>query len=251
MKKINLKTQKELEIMHEGGVKLGRVKHALAKAVSPGVSAYDIETLAMKLIKEEGGEASFAKVPGYSWATCINVNEGIVHGIPKKTTIFTDDDIVSVDVGIYFKGFHTDTSLTVYLGDNPEKRRFVEIGRETLNKAIREAKAGKTIGDISAAMETNLKRHGLYPVQSLVGHGVGRELHEEPMIPCFTNGAREESTKIVRGMALAIEVMYAQGSGDVVLDKDGWTINTKNGRMSGLFEETVTIGEKGTVVVTK
>lgn len=251
MKKINLKTQKELEIMLEGGVKLGRVKHALANAVAPGVSAYDIETLAMKLIKEEGGEASFAKVPGYSWATCINVNEGIVHGIPKKTTIFADDDIVSVDVGMYFKGFHTDTSLTVYLGGDPEKRRFVEIGRETLNKAIREARVGKTIGDISAAMEKNLKKHGLYPVQSLVGHGVGRELHEEPMIPCFTNGAREEHTKIVRGMALAVEVMYAQGSGDVVLDKDGWTINTKNGRMSGLFEETVTIGEKGTVVITK
>ncbi|RJR29300.1 type I methionyl aminopeptidase [Candidatus Microgenomates bacterium] len=251
MNKINLKTPEELDTMREGGQKLGRIKKKLKDAVKPGVSALEIERLATKLIKAEGGEASFAKVPGYSWATCISVNEGVVHGIPKKEVVFGDDDIVSVDVGIFYKGFHTDTSLSVYLGKDPEKARFVEIGRESLNKAIFQVKIGKTIGDISAAMEKSLKKHGLYPVKSLVGHGVGRELHEEPMIPCFVSGAKVEKTKIVEGMALAVEVMYAQGSGEVIVGKDGWTISTKNGRMSGLFEETVAVTQNGTVVLTK
>src|SRR5579859_2853988 len=116
MNKVSIKTEEEMKIMAEGGKKLARVKKALGEAVKPGVSAMEIEELANKLIEEEGAQASFKKVPNYKWATCINVNDGVVHGIPKKTTIFKDGDVVSVDVGVHYKGYHTDTALSVYLG---------------------------------------------------------------------------------------------------------------------------------------
>src|SRR5581483_1835164 len=153
MKKLTLKTEEELKIMQEGGKKLSRVKKALAKAVKPGVNALEIEDLANKLISEENAYPSFKKVPNYKWATCVNVNDGVVHGIPKKETIFKVGDVISVDVGIYYKGFHTDTALTVYLGKNKEKKDFLEAGRKSMLAGVKEVKKGKTIGDISRAIE--------------------------------------------------------------------------------------------------
>jgi methionyl aminopeptidase len=251
MEKFELKTKEELEIMLEGGKKLARVKHALFDMVKAGVSAYDIEEAAMRLIKEEGAEPSFTKVPKYHWATCVNVNDGIVHGIPKKETVFEKGDLVSVDVGLFYKGFHTDTSFSVGVDVDPQKSHFLEVGRRALNRGIEKAKVGNKIYDISEAIEKVLREEGLTPVNGLVGHGVGRSLHENPQIPTFTYGVREQSPEIVVGAALAIEVMYTEGNGEIKLDKDGWTILTEDGTISGLFEETVLVTDKGSIVATK
>lgn len=248
---MNLKTQAEIAIMAEGGKKLSVVKNELKKAVKAGVSAREIDDLAEKLIKKEGSEPSFKTVPKYSWATCINVNSGVVHGIPHKHIIFKRGDVVSVDVGLYYKGFHTDTSFSVLVGNDKKRKNFLKAGKEALNFAIKQAKTGNRIYDISEAIESTLLRHKLNPVRALVGHGIGKDLHEDPYIPCFVTGTRGESLEIKKGLVLAIEVMYSEGSGDVVQEDDGWTIGTTDGKIAGLFEETVAVSEKVAVVLTE
>lgn len=248
---ILLKTSEEIKIMAEGGAKLARVKNALGDAVGEGVRASEIEKLAVDLIQKEGAEASFKLVPGYSWATCVNVNAGLVHGIPKEDIVFKKGDVVSVDVGIYFKGFHTDTSLTVGVNPSQDVENFLKVGKKTLEAAIAKAKPGNYVYDISKAIEDGVTKGGYSAIRALVGHGVGRELHEEPQIPCFVPGRIEDSPKITFGMVLAIEVMYALGSPEVVQLPDGWTIGMRDGKISGLFEETVAVMESGPQVLTR
>lgn len=248
--KIIPKNPSDQKAMIEGGKKLGEVKNKLNDAVRVGVTGLEIEGLAVKLIERTGGKPSFMMVPNYSWATCVNVNEGIVHGIPKKSTVFKEGDVVSVDVGLYYKGFHTDTSFTVGLGVDKNINKFLEVGKSTLKNAIKQAKPGKRIYDISFQMEQGLRKHGFTPVKALVGHGIGKNLHEEPQIPCYTSGKYKDSPLIPEGAALAIEIMYTMGTDDIALDKDGWTIVTRDGKISALFEETVITAKNGTKVLT-
>lgn len=247
---IRIKKDEEIKIMAEGGAKLARVKKALAKAVAPGVNASEIDALAFDLIKKEGAEVSFNKVPGYHWATCINVNDGLVHGIPVKSLIFKEGDVVSVDVGVYFKGFHTDTSITVGLNLTPEKTKFLNIGKSALANAISKAKVGNHLYKISEAIEDTIEGAGYSTIKALVGHGVGRELHEDPQVPCFVPGRIEDSPLLEPGMVLAIEVMYALGSDAVEVLEDGWTIAMQDGKISALFEESVAVTNKGPKVLT-
>lgn len=248
---ITIKSSEEIQIMAEGGAKLGRVKRALAAAVKAGVTALDIEKLAVKLIAAEGAESSFMKEPNYHWATCININEGIVHGIPTSEVVFKNGDIVSIDVGIYYKGFHTDTSITVGVNPSSETKRFLNTGSLALQKALKEARAGNHIYDISSVIESVVEKEGYSTIKALVGHGVGRKLHEDPQIPCFLPGRIEDSPIIKKGMTLAVEVMYAEGGDKVEILEDGWTIAMRDGKMSGLFEETVAITDEGTKVLTR
>jgi methionyl aminopeptidase len=248
---ILLKSEAEMQIMAEGGAKLGRIKNALSAAVKAGVRASEIEELAVKLTKEEGAEVSFKKVPGYHWATCINVNEGLVHGIPVSSLVFKKGDLVSIDVGVYYHGFHTDTSISVGIDLSPENRKFLNTGREALSKALKEVKEGNYIYDISKAIEDTIEGAGYTTIKALVGHGVGRELHEDPQIPCFVPGERTESPQIKPGMVLAVEVMYAMGSDKVELLEDGWTIGMRDGKISGLFEDTVAVTAEGPKVITR
>lgn len=250
MEQVHLKTKEEIALMAQGGKILAQIKEALFEKVEKGVSAWEIEVLTNKMIEAAGAKASFKMVPGYAWATCVNVNEGLVHGIPKKEVVFKDGDLVSVDLGVYFQGFHTDASFSKLVGRNPEAERFLKAGQLALEKAIGQCRVGKRIFDISEAIETTLKGANYAPIKALVGHGVGRSLHEEPQIPCFVPGKKEMSLKIEAGMALAIEVMYALGKPEVVLENDGWTISMADGKIAALFEETVAIGEKGPQILT-
>ncbi len=250
MRKVLIKTEEEMSIMAEGGAKLAYVRDELAKAVKPGLSSWDIDHLADELIESVGAYPSFKKVPRYSWSTCINVNSGIVHGIPKKSVIFKEGDMVSVDVGVFYKGFHTDTAVSVYLGNDPEIKHFWQIGQKSLNDGIKQAQNGNLIGQISAAVENTLVSNNYYPVKELTGHGVGRDLHEAPYIPCFVSNSDEEKVEIKTGFVLAIEVMYTIGKADITYDPDGWTIRTKNGKIAALFEETVAVTSKGTKILT-
>lgn len=248
---IKLKTPEEIEIMAEAGKKLSRVKNALALAVKAGVSASQIEDLAQELIKAEGAEASFSKVKDYKWATCICVNEVVVHGIPHSSIIFKNGDLVSVDVGLYWKGFHSDTSISVGINLSPENQKFLNIGKNALEKALSKVKAGNHIYDISLAIEDTIESAGYNTIKALVGHGVGRELHEEPQIPCFLPDKIENSPLIVEGMVLAVEVMYVMGEDKIEVLEDGWTIATRDGKIAGLFEETIAVSQKGSKVLTR
>lgn len=234
--------------MTEGGKILHEIKLALIAAVKPGVTGLDLENLAMKLIKQAGAEASFAKVPGYKWATCININDVVVHGIPNITK-FKDGDCVGIDVGLFYKGFHTDTSTSVMVGNHTSN--FLNIGKKALKLAIAQAKIGKRVADISKAMQTNVEKAGYSAIRALTGHGIGKNLHEQPYIPCFEMGKYSDSPKLVEGMIIAIEIIYNAGTSDVVYkNDDGWTIATADGKISGLFEETVAITNDGPVILT-
>lgn len=249
--KIPVKTKGEIETMEEGGMLLSEVKKELIGAVKVGLTAKNIDSLAEKLIKEKGGKPSFRMVPNYSWATCVNVNEGVVHGIPKESIVFEKGDIVSVDVGIYYKGFHTDTSFTVAIDGDEGIKEFLGVGKEALENGISKALVGNKIYDISKEIEGTLIEADLTPIRALVGHGIGKKLHEEPQIPCFTSGRRQDSPEIPEGATFAIEVMYTMGRSALGLDEDGWTISTRDGKIASLFEETVAVIGNGPLVLTQ
>lgn len=247
---ITIKTSEELKIMEEAGKKLSAVKHALEKMIDIGVSAYDLEKTACDLIEKSGSRPSFKMVPGYSWATCVNVNSGLVHGIPHKSIIFKKGDVVSVDLGLFYKGFHTDTSITVAIEPDDKIKSFLMSGKKAFENAVSRVKPGARIGDISEAIEDTLTLFNLTPIRDLVGHGIGRNLHEEPAIPCFVSGNGSKTALIEPGMAIAIEVMYTMGDYPIKYEKDGWTISMADGKISGLFEDTVIVTQKGSKIIT-
>lgn len=249
MTKISIKTPAEIKIMAEGGKKLAEVRDQVAAAAKAGITTEELDALADKLITKTGGKASFKMVPGYSHATCMNVNEVVVHGIPNKYRLKTGDKL-GIDVGLYYKGFHTDTSVTVMV--NGKTTKFLEVGKGALNLAISKVKPGNRIMDISRAMQETVEAAGYSAIRALTGHGVGRYLHEEPAIPCFVMGKYEHSPKIVPGMVVAVEVMYNEGVSEVMYkNDDGWTIATADGKISGLYEETVAVTSHGPVILTR
>ncbi len=241
----------KLTAMTQGGAILGSVRQSLYAFTQVGVTPAQIEAEARRLIKAGGGELSFTKVPGYHWATCVNLNDGIVHGIPNSSTPLQSGDVVTVDVGVYFHGYHTDAAFTKVVGETtPEKTRFLRAGMEGVQKAINVVKPGNRIGDISQAMESTVHKYGYSPTRELTGHGVGRELHEEPMISNIVVAPREKTPLIEPDQTLAIELIYVQGKPNLVLEEDGWTISVKDGTLSAVFEETVQVTTAGCVILT-
>lgn len=241
----------QIEAMTIGGAMLGRVRKALYDFTQVGVSPKQIEYKARQLIKAEGGELSFTKVPGYRWATCINLNDGVVHGIPGSEVPLKSGDLVTVDVGVYYRGYHTDAAFSKVVGEStPAKDRFLKAGMEGLQNAIASVKAGGRIGDISEAMESTLTKYGYHATRELTGHGVGKELHEEPMISNVVTSPREKTPVMVVGQTLAIEIIYVEGKPGLVLEADGWTISTKDGTLSAVLEETVVVTQDGCSILT-
>jgi methionyl aminopeptidase len=241
----------QIEAMKIGGAMLGRVRQALYDFTQVGVSPKQIEFKARELIKAEGGELSFTKVPGYRWATCVNIDSGIVHGIPTSEVPLSDGDLVTVDVGVYYHGYHTDAAFSKVVGKStPAKDHFLKAGMEGLKNAIDAVKPGNRIGDISLAMESTLKKYGYSATRELTGHGVGRELHEDPMISKVVVGPRERTSLCTVGQTLAIEIIYVEGKPALVLEADGWTISTKDGTLSAVHEETVLVTQDGCSILT-
>lgn len=248
---MNIKTNEEIKIMREGGKKLAEIRRKIKSEIKEGVNAMHIEELATRLIEDSGGAPSFKMVPGYFWSTCINVNEGVVHGIPQGGIIFKKADLVSLDLGFFYKGFHTDVADTVIVGHGDSKKeKFLASGKNALKTAISKASVGNKLGMISKAIEDTVGKAGFNLVKALVGHGVGRKLHEEPFIPCYVSGNPVEELVLKEGLVLAIEIIYSQGSGEVITDSDGWTIRTKDAKIAALFEETVAVTENGPSVLT-
>lgn len=240
--------------MAEGGKKLGEIRKRIAQMVRPGVKTIELDKAAEEMINEAGGKPSFKMVPGYHWTTCINLNDVVVHGIPDNGLIKAGDK-VGIDMGMLYKGFHTDTATTVKVKSKSEKDAetefFLDIGKKALNKAIEQVRPGKRVMDISEAMQKTVEGAGYTVVTALTGHGIGRNLHEAPPIPCFKLGRYEDSILLTPGMAVAIEVMYNMGTADVAYkNDDGWTIVTADGKISGLFEHTVAVTKSGPVILT-
>lgn len=256
---IKIKTKEEIKKMAESGRILSETLWEVLKHVKPGVSEIELDALAEKLIREKGGEPGFQKVPGYKHATCISTNDVVVHGVPSKYKLKAGD-IIGIDCGVYYKGFHTDMSETVRVKSqipnpkiqNDEVDRFLEAGKKALEVGIKKAQLGNHVGDISKAIQDIVEAGGGYSVvRTLVGHGVGRELHEEPEVPGYVQGKIEKSPELVEGMVIAIEVIYNMRGPDVVLaNSDGWTLKTEDGSLAGLFERTVAITKTGPQVLT-
>jgi methionyl aminopeptidase len=251
MDRLTVKTPEEIKIMTEGGRMLGEIRDAVAASVKPGTKTIDLEKLACDLIDKTGGKASFKMVRGYHHATCININDVVVHGIPGQQKI-EEGDKVGIDVGLFYKGFHTDTSVTVVAGKLEKRMQaFLETGKKAVYAAVKQAKPGKRVIDLSAAMQEAVEAAGYSAVTALTGHGIGKNLHEEPAIPCIVIGDRKYSPELREGMAIAIEIMYNEGGPDVVYkNDDGWTIATADGKISGLFEHTVAVTKEGPVILT-
>lgn len=238
----------EVKLIKESGrIAALALKNALA-SIKKGVRGIDVDKIAEKSIYQAGGDLSYKTVPGYNFATCITINEQVVHGVPTQRT-FEDGDLVSVDLAVLYKGWHTDTAWTVLVGkEDKRKREFLKAGEEALGEAIKQAKAGNRIGDIGASIQAKIEKSGYSVVKSLVGHGVGKKLHEDPEVPGY--GVYGQGVLLKSGMTLAIEVIYTEGLENVVLDKDGWTFLTADGLLSGLFEMTILIGKNEAEVLT-
>ncbi len=248
------KSSEELASMAEGGAKLRDIRNKLIAMAAPGVTLLQIEDRAMELIRATGGSPSFTTVEDYKWATCLCVNDQVVHGIPSHY-VLQPMDILTIDVGLLYKGFHTDTADTCVIGGEanaPESiKRFLDVGRQTLADAIATAIPGNRIGHISAVIDKNLRASGYFALKSLTGHAVGHTLHEEPMIPGYIDRKLDRTPLIVSGMTLAIEIIYSMGSHDIrYAGTDGWTLSTRDGSLSAVFEHTIAVLDHNSTVLT-
>jgi len=233
--------------MRNGGALLRRVVDILIPFVQPGVSLIDIDRRATELITQEGSEVSFSRVPGYRWATCLSVNQTVVHGVPDQYQL-KSEDVLKLDIGVFHGGFHIDYGDTVVVGGedaaSKETRRFLDVGRKTLLGALALVKPGVHIGVVSEYIGTHIHEAGYKIIYELTGHAVGVELHMMPYIPGFLQSSIENTPRFKPGTAYAIEVIYAQKDDSVVQKKrDGWSLETKNGSQSGCFENSVFVDQ--------
>ena len=245
---VNLKTEEELAIIREGSDLLGRTHGEVAKLVKPGVRTSTLDKVAEEFIRDHGGLPSFKGYNGFPASLCISVNEIVVHGFPGKYDL-RETDIISVDCGVYYKGYHSDSAYTYPLeGVDNETLLLLERTYQSLFLGIAQAKAGNRVGDVSYAIQSYVESFGYGVVRELVGHGVGKKLHEEPEIPNY--GKRGKGVKIVPGMVFAIEPMINRGTKNVVQEKDGWTIRTADKKPSAHFEHMVAVHKDRTEVLT-
>ncbi len=251
---ITYKTEEEIKTLREGGKILAKILRALAKAARSGVNALELNELAERLILENGARPAFkgyrphGRRP-FPATLCVSKNSVVVHGIPKKSVVLEKGDIVTLDLGIVYKKFVTDSALTIGIGrTSPKTKKLLRAGEGALEKAILVCKTGNTVGDIGAAVENFVKKHGFFVIRALVGHGVGFHVHEDPSIPNFGHPGLGE--KLKPGMVLAVEPMVSMGGSGVVEAEDGSFV-TRDGSLAAHFEHTVAITRRGPVVLTR
>jgi methionyl aminopeptidase len=248
---IQLKSTREIELMSQGGKILGETIQRLREVVQPGTSTADLDTVAEKFIRgHDGATPAFKGLYGFPGSICTSINDEIVHGIPSKKRVLREGDIVSIDVGVGYRGFFTDSAVTVAVGDVDAKtERLLTVTAQALDAGIAAAHVGNHIGDIGAAVQTVVERAGFSVVRDLVGHGIGVEFHEEPQVPNYGKPKRRE--KLVPGLTLAIEPMVNVGGPATRTLPDRWTIVTADGTRSAHFEHTIAITENGPKVLTR
>lgn len=246
---IDLKTQEEIATMRLGGKIASRILDELKNRVREGVTTLELDKMAEKMIFTAGAKPSFKGYHNYPNSICVSVNEAVVHGIPKNR-VLKNGDIVSLDIGIYYKGFHTDMAYTYAVGNvSKEAQKLIDVTQKSLDAGIKLCKAGRFLGDVQAAIQNAIEKEGFAVIRVLAGHGVGRKLQELPSIPNY--GKVGTGVKLQEGMTLALEPMVSAGDWRVKILEDGWTVVTRDHSLSAHFEHTVAITQNGPQILTK
>lgn len=237
---VTIKSHREIELMRKAGKLLAQTHEEMAKAIKPGISTWEIDKIGEDIIRSFGCIPSFLNYNGFPASICVSVNDEVVHGIPDKKRIIKDGDIVSLDAGLIYEGYHADSARTVMVGNvSEEARLLVERTKQSFFEGIKYAKAGNHLHDISNAIGDYCEGFGYGVVRDLVGHGIGTKLHENPQIPNFRQ--RRRGIKLQAGMTLAIEPMINAGTYDVYWKDDDWTVVTEDGSLSAHYENTILI----------
>ena len=262
---VTVKTKEEIEVLREGGERLAGVLKKVVESAKPGVSAYDLDWLAEELIFSSGGEPAFKgyKIKetnvSYPASLCVSINDEVVHGIPRKDKILKDGDVVGIDIGMWWPkvesrkpkaALATDMAVTIGIGKtSKEAERLIRVTKESLDIGIKAVKPGIRIGDVSHAVQKHLEKYDLGIIRDLAGHGVGYELHEEPLVPNY--GKPGTGLELKEGMVIAIEPMATLGGWRVSLDDDEWTFRTADGSLAAHFEHTIVVTAHGSEILTE
>lgn len=235
--------------MKEGGKILGEILRKLEEVTKPGITTNDLEKLVHELVLSYGVESSFLGFDGYPNMLCTSINDEVVHGLPSDR-ILNEGDLLKIDMGVLHEGFHTDSALTVLVGNKGDsvKRNLIQTTKESLEIGISKARVGNTLGDIGAAIQKHVEDKGFNVIRDLVGHGIGRELHEPPQV--LNYGKSGTGEKLVAGMVIAIEPMVVTGKWTIKNGKDGYAFVTKDGGLAAHFEHTIAITDNGPLILT-
>lgn len=245
---VTIKSAREIELMKEAGKILAQTHDELEKFIRPGISTLDIDKKGEEIIRSFGCIPSFLNYNGYPASICVSVNDEVVHGIPNKHHIIKEGDIVSLDAGVIYKGYHSDAARTYGVGEiSPEAAKLIEVTKQSFFEGIKYAKAGNHLYDISNAIDAYVRPFGYGIVKDLVGHGIGSHLHEDPEIPNFRQ--RRRGIKLQPGMTLAVEPMVNMGRCDVAWLDDDWTVVTEDGSLSAHYENTILITDDEPVIL--
>lgn len=246
---INYKTEEEIELLRENNMLVSRTLAEVGKHVQPGVSTLELDRIAEAFIRDHGAVPGFLGYNGFPNSLCISVNEQVVHGIPSDKLILKEGDIISVDCGTIMKGFYGDSAYTFAVVEiAPDVQRLLDVTKEALYKGAAQARVGNRIGDVAHAVQEHAEMHGFSVVRELVGHGLGRNMHESPEVPNY--GAKGRGPLLKEGLVICIEPMINMGSRYVVFERDGWTVRTKDRKPSAHFEFAVAITKDGPDVLT-
>ncbi|MBN2104300.1 type I methionyl aminopeptidase [bacterium] len=236
---ISIKNKEEIKNMRLAAGLLTKTFQYLRSYIRPGITTIKLDQLAEEMIRSEGGIPSFLGYHGYPSSICVSIDQEVVHGIPGDRAL-QEGTIVSIDIGVFLNGFHSDAAMSYGLGPlDPERRKLMNSTKTALHRGIKKCRTGNRLSDISHCIQSHVESQGFQVVRELVGHGIGRELHEEPQIPNF--GSPHRGPKLKPGMTFAIEPMVNMGTPDVSILEDGWTVQTKDGLPSAHFEHTVLI----------
>ncbi|MDO5448784.1 MAG: type I methionyl aminopeptidase [Clostridia bacterium] len=247
---IVLKTSRELELMREACKISAQALEVAGQAVKPGISTWEIDKIAYDFIKKQGAEPNFLGLYGFPGTACISINDEVIHGIPSKSRILKEGDIVSIDLGAKLHGFNGDNAATFAVGTiSAEAQRLLDTTRESLYEGIKAAVAGGRIGDIGHAVQEYCESRGFGVVREYEGHGVGAKLHEDPGVPNFGTAGR--GIRLLPGMTIAIEPMITEGTYKIKQLPDGWTVKTADGKLAAHFEHTIAITDNGPVILTQ
>jgi len=245
---IELKTEREIEIVRNNGRILAQTLKLLEDTIRPGIKTKELDQLAEDFIKKQGAYPAFKGYRGFPASVCVSVNEEVVHGIPGDRVI-QEGQIVSVDVGVFKDGYYADAAYTYPVGEvSKEAQKLIQVTQQALKNAIEFMREGRYLSDISFAIQSFVEKNGFSVVRDLVGHGIGKRMHEDPQIPNF--GDPGQGVTLKRGMVLAIEPMVNVGSYEIYTKEDQWTIVTRDGSLSAHFEHTVAVTENGARVLT-
>lgn len=246
---ITVKTDREIQLMRDAGRLTAEVMELAGSLVKPGVSTKEIDDRLYKFIKKHNATPSFLNYYGYPATACISVNAVVIHGIPSGQRIIADGDIVSIDVGVLLNGYHGDMARTFCAGNvSEEAKKLIEVTKESFWRGIAKATDGARVGDIGHAIESYVHENGFSVVEDYVGHGVGTHLHEDPDVPNYGKPGR--GMRLRKGMTIAVEPMINAGCADVVQLKDGWTVVTKDGKLSAHYENTIAITDGEPLILT-